>query len=152
MPSKVLKEQQMKKYVVLDSNVVISAILSPSGSAYLALEKSLKNFKIIEPLRFGIELIEFADKLKIGKKKALDPINVSRILKEISKSRIITYVKIKNIQKLSRDPKDDDYLAVAIENKAILITGDKDLITLKDEIMKKFKIPIQTPSEFLGNE
>ncbi len=126
--------------------------MSPSGSAYLALEKSLKNFKIIEPLRFGIELIEFADKLKIGKKKTLDPINVSRILKELSKSGIITYVKIKNIQKLSRDPKDDDYLAVAIESKAILVTGDKDLTILKDDMMKKFKISIQTPSEFLSNE
>ena len=142
----------MKKYVVLDSNVVISAILSPSGSAYRALEKSLKNFKIIEPVRFGIELIEFADKLKIGKKKTLDPVNVSRILKDLSKSGIITYMEIKNTQKLSRDPKDDDYLAVAIENKAILVTGDKDLTILKDETMKKFGISIQTPSEFLTNE
>lgn len=142
----------MKKYVVLDSNVVISAILSPSGNAYRTLEKCLKDFKVIEPVRFGIELIEFANKLKIGKKKALDPANVSRILKNLSESGIITYVKLNNVEKFLRDPKDDDYLMVAIENNTILITGDKDLIVLKNEIMKKFNISIQTPSEFLNGE
>jgi predicted nucleic acid-binding protein len=55
-------------------------------------------------------------------------------------------VKINNIKKICRDPKDDFLLALSKKSKAdFLITGDKDLLEIKiygkTEILtvKKFK-------------
>jgi putative PIN family toxin of toxin-antitoxin system len=42
-------------------------------------------------------------------------------------------VKLKKIESICRDPKDDFLLAMAKESKAdYLITGDKDLLEIKD--------------------
>ena len=52
---------------------------------------------------------------------------------------------------LSRDAKDDHYLALCKEVKSgFLVTGDKDLLTIPPEVLKKNGIPgrILTPQEF----
>jgi putative PIN family toxin of toxin-antitoxin system len=52
---------------------------------------------------------------------------------------------------LSRDPKDDHYLALCKEVKAdFLVTGNKDLLSIPPETLKKNRIPcrILTPQEF----
>jgi len=52
---------------------------------------------------------------------------------------------------LSRDPKDDHYLALCKEVKAdFLVTGDKDLLSIPPEKLEKNGIPcrILTPQEF----
>ena len=43
----------------------------------------------------------------------------------------------------SRDPKDDYLLALAAQESAVLVTGDKDLLDLNGSL------PIYTPNQFL---
>jgi predicted nucleic acid-binding protein len=55
---------------------------------------------------------------------------------------------------LSRDAKDDHYLSLCKAAKAdFLITGDKDLLSVSEETLKKSGIScrIITPQEFLEN-
>lgn len=44
----------------------------------------------------------------------------------------------------SRDPNDDYLLALAIDRRAYLVTGDRDLLVLADDL------PILTPKQFLA--
>jgi predicted nucleic acid-binding protein len=44
----------------------------------------------------------------------------------------------------SRDPDDDYLIALAINRRGYLVTGDQDLLVLSDDL------PILTPAQFLG--
>lgn len=59
---------------------------------------------------------------------------------------VCTMVKLRGIPPVSRDPKDDHWLALAAQGKAgILVAGDKDLLVLKQHTGTR----ILSPSAFL---
>ena len=73
-----------------------------------------------------IQLVTARDKLK----KYFDQDRVSELISLIN--ILADKVKIKEIEKVCRDPKDDFLLALSKESRAnYLITGDKDLIDIK---------------------
>ena len=56
-------------------------------------------------------------------------------------------VAVEQVAAVSRDPKDDKFLAVAVAGRAdYLISGDKDLLVLE----KVGSVPIVSPAAFLA--
>ena len=127
---------------VLDTNVIISAVLSPGGPParvlrlwlegacelvcspllIAELERALAYPKLRERIRHeeGAELI---DLLGRGALMLDDPVAPPEVL--------------------SPDPGDDFLIALAAESKAAIVSGDRHLLGLSH------RIPVYTPSEFL---
>lgn len=128
------------KSVVIDTNVLISAILSPNGLPAKVVKYFISNGRIV----FSEETYEeFRSRLWRPK---FDPY-VSREKRNsllIDFSNIADWVEISGELKLSRDPDDDKFLEVAIKaNVILLVSGDRDLTDLKSVD----GIPIITPAE-----
>jgi len=133
--------------VVIDANVIISAVYGgkPLEALVLALEE--QEVYLSESVRRELE----DTFIKLSKKLSKEQIlfiqerirQVVAIAKCISVSAPVT---------LSRDATDDHYLSLCKEATAdILITGDKDLLCISPEDLKKNGIPclILTPKSFL---
>ncbi len=125
---------------VLDPNVLISALLSPTGSPAALLGRWLAGeFELVVSERLLAELrralaypklrvritqdeaTAFVDLLGRGATMLEDPVTAPR---------------------RSRDPGDDYLLALAEVGAAALVTGDQDLLALKD-------LPVLSPAVFL---
>lgn len=133
-------------HAVIDTNVLLSAFISPHAHAiprqiwmaFLAKRFTL----VISPLI----LEEFTEALKLPR--------IARLLSDDSHRDAISFLEsLAEISKdplpplsICRDPKDDHILALALQAKAdIIVSGDKDLLVLKTS----HNIPILTPSQFL---
>ncbi len=134
--------------IVLDANIIISAAFGgiPLEAIHYAAYHTIFINKKIERELFGV--IE-----KVSKK-------LSPSIFEEAKSQI--KIVISNAEKIKtkksiiicRDPKDNAYLEVAqAANADILITGDKDLLSLSSEELKEIglnKLEIITPRKFIN--
>ncbi|MBR8833838.1 MAG: putative toxin-antitoxin system toxin component, PIN family [Stigonema ocellatum SAG 48.90 = DSM 106950] len=128
--------------VVIDTNILVSSILINSSVPDLAFKKA-KNLGIIlfSDSTFQ-ELQEIINRSKFDKYVSL---NIRTQL--LAKLKLETEsIKIDQIIKDCRDPKDDKFLEVAINGNAThIITGDKDLLELHP-----FRgVAILTPKQFL---
>jgi len=128
------------KPVVIDTNVLISAALSPHGVP----AKLVKTFILSGHIVFSDETYdEFYSRLWKPKfDRYISRERRKMILLDFS--NIAEWVEIKGDVRLCRDTDDNKFLEVAIKaNASILISGDKDLTILKSVE----GIPIVTPSE-----
>lgn len=116
-----------KQRIIIDTNLWISFLITKN---YTKLDNLFEKKKI--QLLFSKELIEeFIEVAKRPKfQKYFSETDVERLL--IIFDSIGKLVKITSDLKICRDIKDDFLLNLAIDGKAkYLITGDKDLLTLK---------------------
>jgi putative PIN family toxin of toxin-antitoxin system len=118
---------QKPSKIILDTNVWISFLIGKELQDLKDLIVSEK-VKVIttDQLINEIRLVTSRDKLKkyFNQDKVTDLISLLDILAD--------KVKIKKIDKICRDPKDDFLLALSKESGAYyLITGDKDLLDIK---------------------
>ncbi len=118
---------QKPSKIILDTNVWISFLIGKELQNLKDLIVSEK-VKVIttDQLINEIRLVTSRDKLKkyFNQEKVSDLISLLDILAD--------KVKIKKIDKICRDPKDDFLLALSKESRAnYLITGDKDLLDIK---------------------
>jgi putative PIN family toxin of toxin-antitoxin system len=132
--------------VVIDANVIISAAFG--GNPLRAVIRAMGEDELYLSQAIERELTEVFS--KISKKLTGDQITFlnerMRELAEMAKE-----VSVSTRVVLSRDPKDDYYLALCKEVKAdFLVTGGKDLFSIPPETLKKNRIPcrILTPQEF----
>jgi uncharacterized protein len=132
--------------VVIDANVIVSAAFG--GNPLRAVIKAMGEDEVFLSQVIERELTETFSKL--SKKLTREQIaflqerirELVGIGKEVSVSTRVA---------LSRDAKDDHYLALCKEVKAdFLVTGDKDLLSISLEALKKNGIVcrILTPQEF----
>ena len=130
-----------KRYVV-DTNLVVSAVLLPQSTARQALDKARTEGKILLSRALLEELYTVFTRSKFNK-----------YITEQERLKFLTVltadaeqVDIIDTIKAARDPKDDKILELAVNGKAILIiTGDQDLL-----VLNPFRdIEIITPREFL---
>jgi hypothetical protein len=118
---------QKPSRIIIDTNVWISFLI---GKELQNLKGLIVNDKIkiisTDQLINEIKLVTSRDKLK-------KYFNQDKVTDLISLLDILTHkVKLKKIDKICRDPKDDFLLALSKESKAnYLITGDKDLLDIK---------------------
>ena len=119
--------RQKPSKIIIDTNIWISLLI---GKELQDLKDLIVNEKVkvitTDQLLNEIRLVTSRDKLKkyFNHDKVLDLISLLDILAD--------KVKIKKIDKVCRDPKDDFLLALSKESRAnYLITGDKDLLDIK---------------------
>jgi putative PIN family toxin of toxin-antitoxin system len=121
------KEKQVKR-VVLDTNVLISALLFRGGlSKIVRLWRKGKIVPVISKETFS-ELITVLEYPKFS----LTQEETDSIIKD----EILTYFEIvgvvKDIKGICRDPEDDKFISCAISASAdYLVSGNKDLFDLK---------------------
>ena len=133
--------------VVIDANVMISAAFG--GKPLEAVVQAVKNHEVYLSLTIERELREVIPGL--SRKLTKEQIffiqeNFQRVLSLAKRVSVSTHVV------LSRDAKDDHYLSLCREVRAdFLVTGDKDLLNISQESLKKNKISclIVSPQEFL---
>jgi putative PIN family toxin of toxin-antitoxin system len=134
--------------VVMDANVIISAAFG--GNPLRAVIRAMEEDEVYLSRAIERELTEVFEKLsKKLKREQITFLNERmRELMEMAKQ-----VSVSTLVALSRDAKDDHYLALCKEVEAdFLITGDKDLLSIPPESLKENGIPcrILTPQEFVG--
>ena len=133
--------------VVIDANVIISAAFG--GKPLEAVVRALEDHEVYFSLTIKRELQEVIS----GLSKKLTKEQILFIQEEIQQLlSLAKRISISTHVVLSRDAKDDHYLSLCKEAKAdFLITGDKDLLSISQENLKKNGIScrIVSPQEFL---
>lgn len=130
--------------IVLDTNVLVSALRSQKGASYKLLtlidnDNFLLNISV--PLFLEYEAVTMRDCLKLPLKK-VDILDILNFLAQVSSKREIFFLW----RPYLKDPKDDLVLEVAVESRSkVIVTYNK-----KDFIgVEKFGIKVLTPKEFL---
>jgi uncharacterized protein len=132
----------MNNLYVLDTNVLVSALLFAKSSPRKALELALSRGKILMSKETVDELNNVLSRPKF--ERYVSPPKRDRFLFSLVQKSILIEIQKKIAE--CRDPKDDKFLELAINGKAIaIVSGDKDLL-----ILHLFRgIPIVTVSQFL---
>jgi uncharacterized protein len=133
----------MNNLYVLDTNVLVSALLFAKSSPRKALELALSRGKTLISKDTVDELNNVLSRPKF--ERYVSPQKRDRFL--LSLVQKSTLIEIQEKIAECRDPKDDKFLELAINGKATaIISGDKDLL-----ILHPFRgIPIVTVSQFLS--
>jgi len=133
--------------VVIDANVIISAAFG--GKPLEAVVRALKEHEVYLSLTIEQELEGVISGLskKLTKEQILFIREKFQQLLSLAKR-----ISISTRVVLSSDAKDDHYLSLCKEARAdFLITGDKDLLSISQESLKKNEISclIVSPQDFL---
>jgi len=141
----------MKKLkVTLDTNVIVSGIILERGIPYSILELWRRGaFLLITSNELIAEVVEVFHRAKTVKNYIIPVEKLSAIVKLLKqKSRVVIPAPFTQAIPL-RDKKDIFILETAIIGKAeCLVTGDKDLISLRSQSEIK-PLVIITPQQFL---
>jgi len=135
--------------IVIDANVIISAAFG--GKPLEAVVRAMEDHEVylseaIERELLGV-IAGLSKKLSKDQMAFLDE-KMRQLLSHVRRVSVSIQVA------LSRDAKDDHYLSLCKAARAdFLITGDKDLLSVSEETLKKSGIScrIITPQAFLEN-
>lgn len=120
--------------VVFDTVVFVKALLDSRSFSGRLVFDYLNDYRLFLAPPLIEEIVEVLGRKEIVERFHLRQSNypeaMARLLKSMNKAEIID---IEEIPSVSRDPKDDKFLATATEAKAdYLISADKDLLDLKE--------------------
>jgi len=130
--------------LVIDTNVIISALLKPQSNPALVASLILQGNC---PLCLSDEiLVEYEEVLALDKFKRLDQASVKEFLSTLKRRALWVVPKV-SIDKVAKDPADNAFLECALEAKAdFIITGNK-----KHFPFEEFKgSRIVSPREFIS--
>jgi len=130
---------------VLDANVLISALINPQGAPAQIIDAWRDN--IIAVVTNEAIIAEFAAALTYKKlsRYGFQPQEIQQLILGLCEFAVMTPGNLE-IGAASRDPKDDNLLACAIEGGAdYLVTGDNDLLALHSYE----EVVIINPADFL---
>lgn len=126
---------------VLDPNIIISGLLSPKGSPARALKAWQEGrFSLFASPALLDELSRALSYPKL--RKRIPPESAQNVLDLLARSATIVDDP-SNPPRRSPDPDDDYLLALAEQHRAVLVSGDQDLLSLGD------RYPVFTAAEFL---
>jgi len=130
--------------LVIDSNVWIAALISPTGTARQLVDAVLDNdIDILMSEATFTELMSRLDRPKFDRYREPEAWNlfVSELV-ELA----LWLEDAGTATGISRDPDDDKFLALAVIGRAdAIISGDRDLL----ELVTHEGIPILTPAQFM---
>ena len=134
-----------KPLFVLDTNVLVSAVLLPGSTAQKALDKTLQKGALAQSLATLDELKEVLDRNKFDKYISRE--ERVRFFTALVGEAVLVEVKVQITA--CRDAKDNKFLELAVSAPAqAIISGDADLRSLHP-----FQgISILTPGAFLAEE
>lgn len=129
--------------VVLDTNVVISAVLLPQSVSRQAFDRVLDLGRLLISAATVEELNDVFRRDRFDKYVREDQ-RLEFLASLIHEAEL---VNISEAIVACRDPKDDKFLELAVNGRATcIITGDNDLL-----VLNPFRnIPILTPSDFMS--
>jgi putative PIN family toxin of toxin-antitoxin system len=130
------------KRFVFDTNTIVSALLFRQSIPRQAFDKAFKDGTILQSVASAEELTSVLNRDKFDKYVTVSERTVFLISFVRKALAIETTTEITDC----RDPKDNKFLALAIDGQAdAIITGDDDLL-----VLHPFRgIPILTPREFV---
>lgn len=134
-----------RERVVIDTNVLISGLLSTTSTPAQAVEKAVMKAQLVATLDTLREVIGKPHSSKF------DPY-VRRERRDALLERVASLVEIIDVLqsiRASRDPKDDKFLEAAVNGRAdVIVTGDKDLLDLNP-----FRgVALMTPADYLARD
>lgn len=135
----------MKKYkIVIDTNVILSALRSTKGASFKLLslvDKKLFEFSLSVPLFIEYEAVAKRKTQQLRLEESVID-DILDYLTEVGDKREIYFLW----RPFLRDPKDDLVLEVAVESKSdfIISFNKKDF-----KNVEKFGLKVLTPQEFL---
>ena len=129
---------------VLDTNVLVSALLVPGSKPRLALDRAQREGLILLSSTTLAELSEVLHRKQF--RRYIDEEDVRYFLAALTREAVWVDVTVQVTA--CRDPKDDKFLSLAVSGQAThIITGDLDLLAL-DPFQG---IQIVSPNTFLEN-
>lgn len=133
------------KGIVLDTNLVVSAVINPEGAASEALDIADTYFDIVASQETLSELIDVLSCEKFDRYAPRE----ERKLFAMDYADTAKLVHVQTAVTECQDPKDNKFLALAVDSRAVLVvSGDKKHLTS----MKQFQgIPIIGVREFLDS-
>ena len=136
--------------IVIDTNVLISAALSPDGQPAKLLAKVLTDHRVVFTTATFAEL-----ESRLWKPKFDRYINLEErkaVLHDVSAAAIWVHVPQSIADAAySRDADDDMFIHAAIAAKAkLVITGDQDLLVLAKSLNDSHELVICKPAYALG--
>ena len=134
-----------RERVVIDTNVLVSGLLSTTSTPAKAVERAVIRAQLVATKATLRELITTLLSPKFDR-------YVSRERRDALLLRLAPLVEIVEVVqeiRASRDPKDDIFLEAAVNGRAdVLVSGDGDLLELNP-----FRgIPIVSPSAYLDRQ
>jgi putative PIN family toxin of toxin-antitoxin system len=127
---------------VLDPNILIAALLSPSGAPAQLISGWLGGeFELVVSENLLGELERALAYPKLRRRVTPDE---ATALAALLRHEAILVADPPNPARRSADPGDDYLIALAEAERTLLVTGDQHLLTLADQF------PIQTARAFLG--
>lgn len=116
--------------IVLDTNVLISALIKPGKPRTLLFEIAKGKFQLVLSRQILDEFVRTAADPKIS--RYVDDEDIIRYIKVIGSAATIVRVKSR-IRVIKQDPSDDIILRTACDGKArYVVTGDQHLLSLKE--------------------
>lgn len=129
---------------VIDTNVLISALIAPNGTPGRIL-RHLEGLTVVSASKLRAELVRVLHYRHIAERYAIDEKVIGEFLALLDPATEIVSLD-ENIHIASRDPDDDKFLACAVAGRAaFVVSGDQHLL----EIGAYKGIRILTPAEFL---
>jgi putative PIN family toxin of toxin-antitoxin system len=128
---------------ILDVNVLISALISPSGSpARLLLAWQEGRFELIVSPALLAELRRALAYPKL--ERLIPPADADAFVAWLSRTALLAREATVPPPIHAADPDDDYLLALAAEQRAVLVSGDAHLLVLAGDY------PIEGPADFLA--
>jgi putative PIN family toxin of toxin-antitoxin system len=129
---------------VLDTNIFISRLLAPRGTAALAMDHALLTGCVLVSDATLTELVEVLGRPKFD--RYLTPAQRREFLGLLS--TVTRKVHITRQFQLCRDPRNDKFIDLALNGQArAIVTGDEDLLVLHP----LHGLDILTPAQFLAS-
>jgi putative PIN family toxin of toxin-antitoxin system len=130
--------------VVLDTNVLVSAVMLPGSVPRRAARKAFRHGIPVFSEATMTELAQVFSRPKFDHYIRME----ERMLFLAELGRRADFVPIIRLVSACRDPKDDKFLEVALNGRAdVIITGDADLLRMNPWR----EIAIVTPADYLSN-
>ncbi|HEX8600943.1 MAG TPA: putative toxin-antitoxin system toxin component, PIN family [Chloroflexia bacterium] len=132
--------------VVLDTNVVVSRFISPTGVPARLLDRWARGaFDLVSSEPILIEYQQALTYSRVSKLHGYTNLEITNWIREVREASI-SVVHTVTIRVVSADPKDDKFLECAIAGGAnYIVSGDKHLLRLGEYE----GIRILSPAEFL---
>lgn len=131
-----------KPCIVIDTNIIVSAILFPASSLMRVLTVALNVYTLVVTASTWYELVLVMQRPKFDSRLPRE----KRLLALSELARRVRVVATQSVITECRDQKDNKFLALAVDAKAtFIVTGDADLL-----VLNPFRgIVVCTAAEFL---
>lgn len=130
---------------VLDSNIIISALLIQGGLPWRVLAAAyVAAFRCFSSDAIVTEVFATLDSRRVRRKYLIDPIEISRLRRFLESTPVRIPITV-TVQGVATHPEDDLILATAVSAQAAyLVTGDRQLLALGQHQ----GVQIVTPRQF----